>query len=68
MDGITYAVLIGKEWYLATPSTGAAYGLVVTDGGTDKVWSELRTTALLCRVGEERAHYALPTPTAQEET
>lgn len=62
MDDYVVAILIGAEWYLATPVPASAYGLTVADGGSDKIWSEVRTTAMLCRVGEERASYVLPTP------
>lgn len=62
MDVHVVAVLIGEDWYLARPAEASEYGLLAVDGGTSKVWSELRTTALLCRVGQERASYVLPTP------
>lgn len=68
MDNYVVAILIGTEWYLATPVPASAYGLTVSDGGSDKIWSEVRTTAMLCRVGGERASYVLPTPPDGQQT
>jgi hypothetical protein len=45
-----YAIKIGKEWFIAKKATGADYGIEPRDKA---FWSEKRTTAFLCPVGEE---------------
>ncbi len=57
-DRPIFAVLIGERWYIATQADPSEYGLIALEPGR-KVWSEDRTTALLCAVGEERKRICL---------
>lgn len=54
-DKPIFAVKIRERWYIATQADPSEYGLPATGA----VWSEDRTTALLCEVGQEAIRICL---------
>ena len=55
VPGHTYAVFVRGHWFICTICKAKEYG-VKADHWDDWVWSEVRTTSLVCDLGFE-AHY-----------
>lgn len=59
-----FAIEVGGDWRIAKIVKASAYGEPMSRGlnwpANTEVWSDVQTTALLCRVGEEKQRVALP--------
>lgn len=44
-----YAIFVNGQWYLAQLVLASEYGVEDDDEYSEPVWSELRTTAYICK-------------------